>query len=875
MVPLKSNQEEVNTIVIGRVPLTPIQKQFFVGQFNNINHFNQSNVLVPSVKLNHSQVQQAINKLALHHDMLRAIYQSQNNQWIQTVQDPSSFKFPTVVSRRVESHQELEEFVQASQMKLNIESGPLYFCSLIEFGDEQRLFLTIHHLVIDLVSWRIIFEDLELLLKGLELPSKSMSFLKWSELLEKDISANDSWAMHTVPVDNYVQNSALTLTNEYDSKSLTYFLSEEASSKLDKANVAFKTNIQDLILSAMVYSLNSMEGNNSSMRIFMEGHGREPWRDDIDVTRTIGWFTSMYPVVLPVCNEFESQLRSVKQILRTVPDKGISYTPDMKCISENITVSFNYLGKFQGIQSSKGFFSLDSIVSTKEVEDGFVTEQNILVTCFHAEDQLGFSLNCHGSVPIEIIEDWIQKTIVTLEDGVASLHQHDSIIGFTQSDFPLLPVETNMKEIEESLHLNGLQLNQVEDIYPTTALQGGLLYATIRDPSEYTVQQIWEFESLDMARFKQAWNKVVLNYSILRTMFVSTSNGLHQVVLNEDYTKWIELGDVHEEELVEFNEKLMRSNRREGFSLDDRNFTRFVYFRVKVLQTQHHSITDAWSGALIQSSLQRAYDGLSLPDSVPFRDHVEYIVNMDVEEPKQFWKSKLEGFEYQSFPLLTDSLNRTSNKRISRHVSVDMNKMKQLTKDLQITMGTVIHTAWSLLLYNYSRNEKVVFGNVISGRDSGMEGIESIAGILINTIPIIANIRDEMTVKELLLQISAFYVDSLPYNHSSLVDIKKWSKILATRNLFDTALNYYHFPESQDIETNNSLNFNTVSAHEESEYPLSLSISNTINGFAYTFACNSDNHTILRLMITFEDIVQQICETSEKKIQDMTLVTYN
>ncbi|KAI8891549.1 hypothetical protein BC833DRAFT_654293 [Globomyces pollinis-pini] len=105
-------------------------------------------------------------------------------------------------------------------------------------------------------------------------------------------------------------------------------------------------------------------------------------------------------------------------------------------------------------------------------------------------------------------------------------------------------------------------------------------------------------------------------------------------------------------------------------------------------------------------------------------DNVEYIVNMDVEEPKQFWKSKLEGFEYQSFPLLTDSLNRTSNKRISRHVSVDMNKMKQLTKDLQITMGTVIHTAWSLLLYNYSRNEKVVFGNVISGRDSGMEGIE-------------------------------------------------------------------------------------------------------------------------------------------------------
>ncbi|KAJ2989255.1 hypothetical protein HDV02_005085, partial [Globomyces sp. JEL0801] len=293
MVPLKSNQEEVNPIVIGRVPLTPIQKQFFVGQFNNINHFNQSNVLIPSVKLNHSQVQQSINKLALHHDMLRAVYQLQNNQWIQTVQDPSSFQFPTVVSRRVESHQEMEEFVQASQMQLNIESGPLYFCSLIEFGDEQRLFLTIHHLVIDLVSWRIIFEDLELLLKGLELPLKTLSFLQWSELLEQEISSTDKWNIHTSPVDNFVQNSS-ALTDDEKPKSLTYFLSKEASSKLDKANAGFKTNIQDLILSA--------KETTPPMRIFMKVHGREPWKDDIDVIRSIRWFTSMYPVVLPICN---------------------------------------------------------------------------------------------------------------------------------------------------------------------------------------------------------------------------------------------------------------------------------------------------------------------------------------------------------------------------------------------------------------------------------------------------------------------------------------------------------------------------------------------------------------------------------------------
>ncbi|KAI8892775.1 hypothetical protein BC833DRAFT_569801, partial [Globomyces pollinis-pini] len=119
-------------------------------------------------------------------------------------------------------------------------------------------------------------------------------------------------------------------------------------------------------------------------------------------------------------------------------------------------------------------------------------------------------------------------------------------------------------------------------------------------------------------------------------------------------------------------------------------------------------------------------------------------------QTKQFWRSSLQGVTYQQFPLLSNSQNRTSDKWISNNIVVDMEKMKQLTRDLQITVGTVIHTAWSILLYYYSRNEKLVFGNVTSGRDSGIDGIESVAGILINTIPIVATIKDAMTVKELL-----------------------------------------------------------------------------------------------------------------------------
>ena len=200
------NNHKENEIVVGDVPLTSIQRQFFGWDMSNIHHFNQSTLLIPSVELTINQVQQAINKLSVHHDMLRAVYHRNNNEWKQSVQDPKEFNYPTVQEYRVGTQQELEEYVQQSQKQLNIENGPLYLCSLIQYGNSQRLFLTIHHLVIDLVSWRVIYEDLEALFKGQELQPKSMSFKNWSELMQKEIGDNEMWNQHTVDVCNVVQN---------------------------------------------------------------------------------------------------------------------------------------------------------------------------------------------------------------------------------------------------------------------------------------------------------------------------------------------------------------------------------------------------------------------------------------------------------------------------------------------------------------------------------------------------------------------------------------------------------------------------------------------------------------------------------------------
>ncbi|KAJ3267774.1 hypothetical protein HDV01_004040, partial [Terramyces sp. JEL0728] len=192
--------------VTGLVKLTPIQIDFFGRGMANPNYYNQSVLLKCSRELDVITVQNGINKLVAHHDILRSYYsQDKNLEWKQVVRATSEFDYVKVLEYSTNESLDGSTYLDSLQSSLDLSRGILYQVALMNLSGEQYLFITIHHLIIDLVSWRIIYEDLESLFENRPLPMKSLSFKKWSDRFSKDIKENPEWNFHTLPITNCIQ----------------------------------------------------------------------------------------------------------------------------------------------------------------------------------------------------------------------------------------------------------------------------------------------------------------------------------------------------------------------------------------------------------------------------------------------------------------------------------------------------------------------------------------------------------------------------------------------------------------------------------------------------------------------------------------------
>ncbi|MCP5063934.1 MAG: amino acid adenylation domain-containing protein [Ignavibacteriae bacterium] len=373
-------------LVSGEVDLTPIQDWFFLEEFNNQNHWNQSILLEVNDNLEIDLLRQTITKLIEHHDALRMRFSNVNGNWIQKYSSINSnipFESYDLSSVNAENKiLEIEKLSEEIQSSLDIESGPIFKCSYFNLGDNwsNRILIVAHHLIIDGVSWRILTEDIQNIYSQLKLgaevtlPTKTTSFKYWSKRLfdlleDKEFTEqNQYWnkisAELKVNKDELISSninteaSAKTLTSSLD-KNLTETLIKEVPKK-------YHTEINDVLLTALVLT-NSISNGKRKINVSLEGHGREDLFDDVDISRTIGWFTSLYPIVLDLENTMTrvEALKTVKEQLRKIPNHGIGYGILRHLFSNKIDysdlphlpeISFNYLGQFNQSSDEKAIF---------------------------------------------------------------------------------------------------------------------------------------------------------------------------------------------------------------------------------------------------------------------------------------------------------------------------------------------------------------------------------------------------------------------------------------------------------------------------------------------------------------------------------------
>ncbi|MCP4152544.1 MAG: non-ribosomal peptide synthetase, partial [bacterium] len=364
--------------VTGQAPLTPIQTAYFLepGPFSL--HFNQSVMLLYKDGIDKEAVTAVFSKLQEHHDALRFTYEEKNGEIVQTNR---GLDYPLFVReydlsgiKPQKAVTELENHAAKIQESIDLREGPLMKTVLFHMDDGDRLLIVIHHLVVDGISWRILFEDIETLFRQyrdkqpMVLPYKSDSFKKWAETLSQYANSSDfADDMHywqtlenqNVPPLNLPIKNQRDENYTKDTADKYFQLSkEETQSLLTETNKAFGTRINEILLTALGLGFRDAIGSDRLL-VHLEGHGREDIFDDIDITRTIGWFTSVYPVLLDMTHSqnMNRQIKEIKETLRRIPHNGTGYgirkyltlKDDKTGGIENETraaVSFNYLGQF-------------------------------------------------------------------------------------------------------------------------------------------------------------------------------------------------------------------------------------------------------------------------------------------------------------------------------------------------------------------------------------------------------------------------------------------------------------------------------------------------------------------------------------------------
>lgn len=488
VVKLSSTIQAEQGQVTGEFPCIPIQHWFFEQALADSHHYNQAFLLKIPSRLKTELLSAAFKALLAQHDALRLRFSKINKGWLQSIQvvdnnEPLLFEYIDLSSLSRQSQtQVLVEHASAIQTTLNIEQGPILRAVRFNMGVQaDRLLIVVHHLAIDGVSWRILLEDLETAYtqlssgKAVKLPEKTSSYKAWSEYLqdyaqsEALIAELNYWSrtgqqdMLPIPQDK----QWLAAENTLASAATCSVNLDEASTQdlLNKVPQAYNTEINDVLLTALTSAFYDWT-KNKTLFIELEGHGREHLSDNIDLSRTVGWFTSIFPVELTLESDSDpgAALKSIKEQLRQIPNKGIGYGLLRYCTQETSAIKtiynlpvpqlrFNYLGQLDQITGEKKFFqwakeSPGDDRSLKQQRPILIDINSMVINgCLNVD--MEYSMAVHSDETINALASSLIENLKNLINHCLSPNVGD----YTPSDFPEAGLDT--KRLDDLLERLG------------------------------------------------------------------------------------------------------------------------------------------------------------------------------------------------------------------------------------------------------------------------------------------------------------------------------------------------------------------------------------------------------------------------------------
>lgn len=862
--------------VTGTAPPTPVQRWFAAQEFSAPSHWNQAVVLEAPSDINIQRIEAIATILQEHHDALRLrLTRDGELEFAPAVQ----LAILSMDCPDLEIKAALELHAESAHTALNLEAGPVWSMLLLHCrGGRNYLLISIHHMVVDVVSWNIIVEDLRAIDAALssgaapEMPPKTTSFRDWARALAElpgriDLKAECGEVNNPIP--------AAALPRDYDAEEES--VNTEANQRLAQATLdagltnklvdvaagTYRTRVDEFLLAALALALRAWTGENRLL-LARETHGREtPESYDMpDVSRTVGWFTAIAPLLieLPYSDDPADIITSVKEQLRRNSRRSCALNVACTAIAgldpaDRPELVFNYLGRYGETSDNDNSDGNPADWRLSLIEPGRVRAAEnrrpwLLEINAGIDRSAGDVLQLYlAYCPLLHDEHSMQALLERTLDELRRLIAHCANAAhgrYTPSDFTALPLQQDdLDNLVAELESHSGHFPSIADILPSAPLQAGMLmYAMLdgRDNRLYT--QVFEFclsGDCDAAVLERAWNAVFNRHDGLRAAFVlSAEQGLLQVVHTKVSLPFEQrdVSDLNERQQEMLFKSLRSSETRREFDMHCAPLSRLFLYRTgptewRLFWVHHHVIVDGWSLPLIVGEVlelyaaERAQRQARLQPAPVLRDYAVWLNNNDPVPSEEFWREELRAFT-QSVDLGCDRVRLNNSGRDDRELDFTLGAelstaLLSAARVRRVTLNTLVQVAWARVLGMVAGVDDVVFGVTVSGRPPQVPGMAEMVGMFINTVPARFDLAKFNNSDADLQRARVRMAQREQHAWMLLPDIIRLAEVNVRDGLFNSILVFENYPLDDQLQSDfGGMFIRDARARERTNFPLTL-----------------------------------------------------
>ncbi|GAC56445.1 putative non-ribosomal peptide synthetase [Gordonia hirsuta DSM 44140 = NBRC 16056] len=780
----------------------------------------------------------------------------------------------------------------ADAARLDPATGRLVRATLVTGNDGARVVLTIHHLAVDTVSWPVILEDLvtgwaqvsadqPIALRG-EVTSEQA----WNNALAARVGEFagelDYWLARSPqrPTDLGREFDPAATRYSETSSHLHELAPDLTSALLQRVPEAFGAQLTDVLLAALARAVRSWQrdqgiDDGAPVGVLSEGHGRyeeilaqgsDPRRADL--ARTVGWFTSIAPLSIDPSADPVHAVKAAKEERLSRPNQGIGFGLLRYGGNDELearplpSIAFNYLGGGGGADQPTAtpagepiplLPAGDAVFLPGAVSGGMAAMSPLVINAQTIRRADGPVIAADFRFPESVLstadaEDIARRWSDELATIVAAVAVGDP--GLSPSDVPGTGVT------QDDLDLLAERFPGA-DVWPLTPLQRGLYFQSELAGDEtvdvYLTQATLRLGGdVDLGRLRRATDDLLEHHRALRSAFVRVPSGaVVTVIVDGVRAGWreVDLGAADRETVEERIAGIEREEKLKPFALDASPLLRVVVVRydggLAVVITNHHLLFDGWSGPLVMADLLAIYGTgftytgrLSSPDT-DFAAYVRRIGAADRAAGIAAWRPILDRIDE---PTLLAPAAEASAETLPRDLVVPLGRelaeaIDQLAREQGVTISTILQFAWAVLLSRLTGNRTVAFAETVSGRPADLDGVETMVGLFINTLPVVVDVDPGAAASEVLRVLQGDKVAVLDHQHLGLPEL---TALTGLPVLFDTLTVYESYPvdteslSTVDASAAGGLEIVGATASDATHYPLNLAGAPTADGLQLT-----------------------------------------